>query len=78
VPLKELNVSRLSLLLDHVLNDPIYRDNARYIQEAIAKTDGLSKAADLLERAFGFLSRPEVVSSVAAIQAAPITSEPLG
>jgi UDP:flavonoid glycosyltransferase YjiC (YdhE family) len=55
VPLKELNVSRLSLLLDHVLNDPIYRDNARYIQEAIAKTDGLSKAADLLERAFGFL-----------------------
>jgi UDP:flavonoid glycosyltransferase YjiC (YdhE family) len=78
VPLKELNVSRLSLLLDHVLNDPIYRDNARYIQEAIAETDGLSKAADLLERAFGFLSRPEVVSSVAAIQAAPITSEPLG
>jgi zeaxanthin glucosyltransferase len=52
VPLKELNVSRLSLLLDHVLNDPIYRDNARYIQEAIAETDGLSKAADPLERAF--------------------------
>jgi MGT family glycosyltransferase len=52
VPLKELNVSRLSLLLDHVLNDPIYRDNARYIQAEIAETDGLSKAADLLERAF--------------------------
>jgi len=52
VPLKELNVSRLSLLLDHVLNDPIYRDNARYIQAKIAETDGLSKAADLLERAF--------------------------
>ncbi len=52
VPLKELNVSRLSLLLDHVLNDPVYRDNARYVQEAIAETDGLSKAADLLERAF--------------------------
>jgi MGT family glycosyltransferase len=52
VPLKELNVSRLSLLLDQVLNDPIYRDNARYIQAEIAKTDGLSKAADLLERAF--------------------------
>ena len=46
VPLKELNVSRLSLLFDHVLNDPIYRDNARCIQEAIAETDGLSKAAD--------------------------------
>jgi zeaxanthin glucosyltransferase len=52
VPLKELNVSRLSLLLDHVLNDPIYRDNARYIKAEIAETDGLSKAADLLERTF--------------------------
>lgn len=52
VPLKELNISRLSLLLDDVLNDPSYRDNARYIQEVIAKTDGLSEAADLLERAF--------------------------
>jgi zeaxanthin glucosyltransferase len=52
VPLKELNISRLSLLLDHVLNDPIYRDNARYIQEVITKTDGLSEAAVLLERAF--------------------------
>jgi MGT family glycosyltransferase len=60
VPLKELNISRLSLLVDHVLNDPIYRDNARDIQEVIAKTDGLSEAAVLLERAFGFLSRPEV------------------
>jgi UDP:flavonoid glycosyltransferase YjiC (YdhE family) len=35
-----------------VLNDPIYRDSARYIQAEIAETDGLSKAADLLERAF--------------------------
>jgi zeaxanthin glucosyltransferase len=52
VPLKELNVSRLSLLLDHVLNDPSYRHNARCIQEVIAETDGLSEAADLLERAF--------------------------
>ena len=59
VPLKELNVSRLSLLLDHVHNDPIYRDNARYIQDAIAKADGLSKAADLLERAF---DAPEKIS----------------
>ena len=53
VPLKELTVSRLSLLLDQVLNDSTYRDNARYFQKVIAKTNGLSKAADLLERAFG-------------------------
>jgi UDP:flavonoid glycosyltransferase YjiC (YdhE family) len=35
-----------------VLNDPIYRDSARYIQKVLAETDGLSEAADLLERAF--------------------------
>jgi MGT family glycosyltransferase len=53
VPLKELTVSRLSLLLDQVLNDTIYRDNARYFQKVIAQTNGLSRAADVLERAFG-------------------------
>jgi zeaxanthin glucosyltransferase len=53
VPLKDLTVSRLSLLLDQVLNDSTYRHNARHLQEVIAKTNGLSKAADLLERAFG-------------------------
>jgi zeaxanthin glucosyltransferase len=52
VPLKELSESRLSLLLDQVLNDSTYRHNARYFQKVIAETDGLSKAADLLERAF--------------------------
>jgi MGT family glycosyltransferase len=54
VPLKELTASRLSLLLDQVLSDSTYRDNARYFQKVIAETNGLSKAADLLERAFGF------------------------
>jgi zeaxanthin glucosyltransferase len=53
VPLKELTVSRLSLLLDRVLTDSTYRNNARYFQNVIAETNGLSKAADLLERAFG-------------------------
>jgi zeaxanthin glucosyltransferase len=53
VPLKELTASRLSLLLDQVLNDSTYRNSARYFQKVIAETNGLSKAADLLERAFG-------------------------
>jgi UDP:flavonoid glycosyltransferase YjiC (YdhE family) len=53
VPSKELTAARLSLLLDSVFNDPTYRDNARYFQRVIAETDGLSKAADLLESAFG-------------------------
>ena len=53
VPLKELSVSRLSILLEQALGDSTYRDNARYFQKVIAETDGLSRAADLLEGAFG-------------------------
>jgi zeaxanthin glucosyltransferase len=59
VPLKELTASRLSLLLDPVLNDSTYRDNAHYFQKVIAETNGLSKAADLLERAFGFANQDQ-------------------
>ena len=43
VSLKELTPSRLSLLLDQVLNDSIYRDNARYFQKVIAETNGFLK-----------------------------------
>jgi MGT family glycosyltransferase len=53
VPLKELTAPGLSLLVDEVLNDSTYRDNARYFQKVIAETNGLSAAADQLERAFG-------------------------
>jgi UDP:flavonoid glycosyltransferase YjiC (YdhE family) len=53
VPPKELSLSRLSLLLEQVLGDSTYGDNARYFQKVIAETDGLSRAADLLEGAFG-------------------------
>ncbi len=59
VPLKELTASRLSLLLDQVLNDSTYRGNARYFQKVIADTNGLAKAADLLERAFGFVNQDQ-------------------
>jgi MGT family glycosyltransferase len=48
-----LDASNLSGLLDEVLNDPVYRDNSRSIQKAIAKRNGLSVAAELLEQAFG-------------------------
>jgi zeaxanthin glucosyltransferase len=54
VPLKELTPSRLLLVLDQVLNDSTYRDKASYFQKVIAETNGLPKAADLLEQAFGF------------------------
>jgi zeaxanthin glucosyltransferase len=51
--LDKLTVSHLATLVDEVLNNSIYRDNARTLQQAIAKTNGLSRAADLLEEAFG-------------------------
>jgi len=50
---EKLTVSHLSTLVDEVLNDSTYRDNARKFQQAIAKTNGLSRAASLLEAAFG-------------------------
>jgi zeaxanthin glucosyltransferase len=53
---KELTAIRLSVLIDEVLKNPVYRDNARRLQKIIAKKNGLSMAADLLERSFG-LSR---------------------
>jgi zeaxanthin glucosyltransferase len=53
-----LDASNLSALLDEVLNNPIYRDNSCSIQKAIAKKNGLSVAADLLEQAFGLTHNP--------------------
>ena len=42
-----------------MLNNPINRDNSRSIQKAIAKENGLSVAADLLEQAFGLTEKTE-------------------
>jgi zeaxanthin glucosyltransferase len=53
MPLKELTASRLSFLLGEVLTNSTYRDNARCFQKRIAGRNGLSAAADWLERAFG-------------------------
>jgi MGT family glycosyltransferase len=52
VPIKELTASRLSTLIDDVLGNPEYRHNANKMKETIARTNGLEKAADLLEQAF--------------------------
>src|ERR1700730_6180184 len=51
--LDKLTADNLSMLLDEVLNNPTYRDNARKLQKAIAKTNGLSMAAGLVEQALG-------------------------
>jgi MGT family glycosyltransferase len=47
--LDKLTADHLSTLLNEVLNNSIYRDNARKLQKAIAKANGLSAAADLVE-----------------------------
>jgi zeaxanthin glucosyltransferase len=54
-----LDASNLSALLEEVLNNPIYRDNSSSIQKAIAKKNGLSVAADLLEKAFGLTTHSQ-------------------
>jgi MGT family glycosyltransferase len=54
-----LDTSNLSALVDDVFNNPLYRDNSRAIQKAIAKRNGLSEAADLLEQGFGITKQIE-------------------
>jgi zeaxanthin glucosyltransferase len=56
--LNKLTADHLSELLDEVLTDSIYRDNAAELQKAIAKANGLSVAADLIEESLG-VATPE-------------------
>jgi zeaxanthin glucosyltransferase len=52
VPLNEVTAPRLSSLIDDVLSDPEYRQNARNMRQSIAETNGLERAVDFLEQAF--------------------------
>ncbi len=65
--LDKLSAEHLSSLLDKVLNDSTYRNNARRMQQAIAKANGLSVAADLVEESLGItkVSRPSAQEVVA-------------
>src|SRR5260221_1949352 len=51
--LDKLTADHLSTLLDEVLTNSIYRDNAHRFQKTIAKTYGLSDAVDLVEESLG-------------------------
>ena len=51
--LDKLTADHLSALLNEVLSNPIYRDNARTLQNVIDEANGLSVAADLVERSLG-------------------------
>jgi MGT family glycosyltransferase len=51
--LDKLTADHLSTLLNEVLSNCTYRDNARRLQNAIAEANGLSVAADLVEQSLG-------------------------
>jgi zeaxanthin glucosyltransferase len=51
--LDKLTADHLSTLLDEVLTDPFYRENARKMQKAISAANGLSVAANLVEESLG-------------------------
>ena len=51
--LDKLAVDRLASVLNEVLTDATYRENARKLQKAIADANGLSVAADLVEQSVG-------------------------
>jgi len=52
VPIRETTASRLSALIEEVLSNPEFRQNANNMKQVIAETNGLEKAVDLLELAF--------------------------
>jgi zeaxanthin glucosyltransferase len=53
MPFQKLTPDRFSTLLEEVLNNAVYRENARRFQDIISKTNELSMAADIVERSFG-------------------------
>ena len=48
-----LTADQLAFLLEEVLTDPTYRENARKLQKAIIEANGLSVAVDLIEESLG-------------------------
>jgi len=57
--LEKLTADHLSTLLDQVLTNSIYRDSAGKLQKAVAETNGLSVAADLVETSLGVTKKAD-------------------
>ena len=51
VPLQQLTAARLQTALKLVLTQPSYRQNAIALKQSIAKSGGVSRAADIIEQA---------------------------
>jgi MGT family glycosyltransferase len=52
IELDELTAERLGVLIEKVLQDSRYREQADYFRKVISKTRGLDMAAGIIERAF--------------------------
>lgn len=49
IALQELTVERLQDAIHEVMTNPVYRDTATRLQQAIREADGLNRAADIVE-----------------------------
>jgi len=57
MPFTKLASDHLSTLLGELLDSAVHRENARKFQDIISKTNGLSMAADIVERSFGLTKK---------------------
>jgi len=68
VPLKKLNTARLRSAVRRVLEDAQYRENAHRLQREIQSTNGLERAADIIEECFCARTQTRVDAEVALLQ----------
>jgi UDP:flavonoid glycosyltransferase YjiC (YdhE family) len=59
IEVQDLAVGRVQRLIQEVLENPRYREKARWFQKVIAQTRGLDVAADVIERAFRLPVNPQ-------------------
>jgi zeaxanthin glucosyltransferase len=64
--LENVTAERLMELIQTVLGNPGYANQARYFKEVIAKTRGLDVAADVIERSFQRTPREELTIAQSA------------
>jgi zeaxanthin glucosyltransferase len=76
VSVASLNKENLSGAIQEVLGNPSYRDTARRFQRTIAQTNGLDRAADLLERAFQLVASPVQMGGRDAYAASDLAGGP--
>jgi len=70
IPVARLTLERLRAAVHIVLDDPAYRVRAGQLRSSIEAADGLNRAADLIESAFGTRRRDDVLPEVSQHAAA--------